>query len=283
MSENVAAAVEVARRLGIPVEEPVVLRDLGNTLLHLAPSRVVARVWPRGRRDPSQVVHELLVTAYLASAGARVAPPYEDPGPHESGDRTVTLWQLVDHDETAPLDAAAAARALHEIHDLLVDPAAPDLSGLPHFARVDEAAGVVAALDVTGEDRAGLDQMLALAAPALARLDLPEQPLHGDAWLGNVLRTPDGPVWSDFELACRGPREVDLCANEAVARHRGRSTADDDFRAGYGAVDWDLVSRLEPLALVPITAWTFRLAQERPDFLDAARQRLARALEGLTG
>jgi len=283
VTENVVAAVEVATRLGLRVDDPVVLRDLGTTLVHLAPSPVTARVWPHGRRDPEQVANEIALTGFLASAGARVAAPYEDPGPHEAGDRVVTLWQYVHHDPAREVDAGAAARALREIHDLLVDPAAPHFQRLPHFARLTESAEIVAALDVPEEDRARLDEMLALAAPSVAALDLPEQPLHGDAWLGNVLRTPDGPVWSDFELICRGPREADLCANEAAARHRGRTPADDEFRAGYGDVDWDLVARLDPLALLPITAWTYRLAQERPEFLDGARFRLARTLEGLTG
>jgi Ser/Thr protein kinase RdoA (MazF antagonist) len=279
--DNVAAAVRVARDLGIDVGEPVVLRDLGTTLVHLAPSPVVARAWAAGRRDPVVVEHEIGITTYLADRGARVAPPYGDPGPHRSGDHVVTLWNLLDHDRGRPLDGHAAGRALREIHELLAEPAAAGFADLPHFARLEEASDVVAELEVTPDDRAGLDEMLALAAVQLPLLDLPFQPLHGDAWLGNVLRTPGGPVWTDFEFVCRGPREVDVATNEAVADERGRAPADDDFLAGYGAVERDLVEAVTPLSLVPFVAWTYRLAGEQPERLPIARSRLVEALAGL--
>ncbi len=227
------------------------------------------------------VQHELRITSYLAGRGAAVAAPYDDTGPHLVGDQAVTLWHFVDHDPDLPLDAREAGRALHEMHDLLVEPEAPDLSDLPHFVRLEHAAEVVAALDATEEDRNQLDEMLALATTVLGRLDLPLQPLHGDAWLGNVLHTPAGPVWSDFELVCRGPREVDLAANQSVAKVRGGTPADEELLAGYGDVDRELVEWLLPLAIVPFVAGTFRLAGERLEFLPVARRRLELSLEGL--
>jgi Ser/Thr protein kinase RdoA (MazF antagonist) len=278
---NLAAALRVARELGMPVGEPVVLRDLSTTLVHLAPSPVVARAWRVGGRDPVVVEREIGLTAYLAGRGARVAAPYDEPGPHRTGDHVVTLWHHVDHDRARPLDGRAAGRALREIHDLLGEPEAAAFADLPHFARLEEATVVAAALEVTAEDRAGLDEMLALAGDQVPRLTLPVQPLHGDAFLGNVLRTPDGPVWTDFEFVCRGPREVDVATNEAVARERGRRPEDDEFLVGYGPVDRDVVGAVTPLSLVPFVVWTFRLAAQYPDHLATARSRLDVALTGL--
>ncbi len=76
----------------------MVLREVTSTLLHLAPSPVVARVWTAGRRDPLVVARELEVTSYLAQSGAAVAAPYDDAGPFEVDDEVVTPWHLVDHD-----------------------------------------------------------------------------------------------------------------------------------------------------------------------------------------
>jgi len=44
---------------------------------------------------------------------------------------------------------------------------------------------------------------------------MPAQPLHGDAHAGNVLVTPSGPMWNDFEDAWCGPVEWDYaCASD---------------------------------------------------------------------
>ena len=106
---------------------------------------------------------------------------------------------------------------------------------------------------------------MSLAEVAVAAFDAPLQPVHGDAWLGNVLRTPAGPVWSDFERLCLGPRELDLTCNETAARSRGRRPEDDAFLAGTAITTRDLRERAAALELLPLAAWTFQLAASRPD------------------
>jgi Ser/Thr protein kinase RdoA (MazF antagonist) len=282
MGDAVMAAMTVARRLGLEADQPSVLRDLSTTLVHLAPSPVLARAWPTGRRDPAVVEAELAITSYVAASGAPAAGPYADGGPHEADGFTVTLWDYLDHDPDRPLDGEAAGGGLRMIHELLASPDAPTPTGLPDFARQEEATAIIAALDLDARDRADLEELVARARRARDLLgDLPVQPLHGDAWLGNVLRTPEGPVWSDFELTCRGPVEVDLAANLSVSRHRGKRAGDDELLEGYGEVDRDLVARVLPVALVPFIAWTYRLSATRPEFLTPARERLAMALADL--
>ena len=68
------------------VDEPVVLRDAWNVLVHLKPAPVVARVSSgAATMDPQDIVRELAVAGHAARAGAPVAPPSDllDPGPHE--------------------------------------------------------------------------------------------------------------------------------------------------------------------------------------------------------
>jgi aminoglycoside phosphotransferase (APT) family kinase protein len=276
--EPVAVAVQVATDLGLDVGEPIVLRALRSTLVDLPPSGVVARVWRSDVREPVVVEREIAVTAYLAAGGAAVAPPYDVPGPFAAGDWRVTLWRRLDHDPDRELDGHAAGQALREIHDLLAD---HPVGGLPHFARLDEVHRVLATLDPGPDVLDDLVELVERAEEAVARLDVRVQPVHGDAWLGNVLRTPAGPVWNDFELLCLGPRELDLACNETASRHRGRTPEDDAFLAGYGRYDADLLARIQPLELVPLTAWTFELARDQPEHADLARKRLAWALAGL--
>jgi thiamine kinase-like enzyme len=55
------------------------------------------------------------------------------------------------------------------------------------------------------------------------------QPLHGDAHLYNVLGTPAGLLWHDFETACRGPREDHLAAFAENAALDAYSSYDRDL------------------------------------------------------
>jgi Ser/Thr protein kinase RdoA (MazF antagonist) len=274
--DPVDAAREVATRQGLDARQAVVLRDLRTAVVHLRPSPVVARVAPSS--DEAVVRRQVDVTAHLTARGAPVAAPWKEPGPHLAGDRVVTLWEYVDHDPERAPDGFAAGRALREVHDLLSD---FDHTGLPVFPRLDEARRILPTLAVDPDTAGELAELLGLAEEAAAGLVGPVQTVHGDAWLGNVLATSAGPLWSDFELTCLAPRELDLACNETSSLHRGRTRQDDAFLAGYGDHDVELRRRLEPLELVPLTAWTYRLAADRPEFLDAARMRLTWAIEGL--
>ena len=278
--DALTSAVAVATRCGLDAGRAVVVRETRSVVVDLRPAPVIARVWPEGQRDEDVVRRELAVTAYLAEAGAPAAGPWRDPGPHHHEGHVVTLWDRVDHDPGRALDGAAAGRALREVHELL----GPfDGAGLPHFARLDEVRGLSRTLELADDDAQQLARAVSLAEVAVAAFDAPLQPVHGDAWLGNVLRTPAGPVWSDFELVCLGPRELDLACNETAARSRGRRPEDDAFLAGYGDHDPDLRERAAALELLPLAAWTFQLAATHPTYLDLARTRLTWAFEGLSG
>jgi Ser/Thr protein kinase RdoA (MazF antagonist) len=253
-----------------------VLRDVRTAVIHLRPSPVVARVAPASEDDV--VRRQVAVTAHLAGRGAPVAAPWTDAGPFRAGDRVVTLWEHVDHDAERPLDGFAAGVALREVHEALVG---FGLDGLPVFPRLDEARRILTTLDPMLAESRDLAEMLDRAEERAGRLDAPVQVVHGDAWLGNVLRTPTGPLWTDFELTCVGPRELDLTCNDTSARDRGRTEEDDAFLAGYGEHDVGLRLRLAALELTLLTAWTYRLAAAKPAYLDHARTRLGWALEAL--
>jgi Ser/Thr protein kinase RdoA (MazF antagonist) len=275
------AAVAVARGAGLDVREPRLLRDLTNVLVHLAPEPVVARVpvtftRMRGR---DWIESELELTGLLARAGARVAGPTRsvDPGPYEQDGFLVTLWEHVDHDPDRTLDGRAAGEALREVHELL---AAAPTHGLEHFARLGEIEALVALLELSSDERHLFDDALRAARSAVDGLDLTLQPVHGDAHRGNLLRTPAGPLWSDFENVCLGPRELDLACNEIRARTRGREPEDDDLLAAYGDFDPELVSALIPVHALFLAAWTFELAARTPAVRPHAVERLGWVRDG---
>jgi Ser/Thr protein kinase RdoA (MazF antagonist) len=190
----------------------------------------------------------------------------------------VTLWEHVDHDPARALDGVRAGRALRTIHDVLRE---VDATVLPHFTRTDETRALLGGLALEGRQREELEAVLDAARVATEDIDADLQPVHGDAHLGNVLRSTGGPVWCDLDKVCLAPRELDLACNEIRTLHRGRQQSDDDLLSGYGAHDRALVSLLVPVHLAALTARTFDLAERRPEFVPLAEQRLRWAVEGL--
>lgn len=280
--EALGVILELARDLGLRPGQPRVLRGLMAVVVHLAPEPVVARAVPAigARVDRHALEREVEVAGWLADRGAAVAGPARGvtAGPVQRGEWLVTLWEYVGHDHTRPIDGLLAGRRLREIHELL---ATADIHGLPHFMRAEELTGLLERVPLTDVQSGLFERALSAMGSELSSHELHLQPVHGDAHLGNVLKTPRGPVWGDFEKTCLGPRELDIACNEIRARSVGREDSDDEFLAGYGPHDVDLVRALVHVQTLVLAAWTFDLAQRRREFVDVAEQRLRTAAEGL--
>jgi Ser/Thr protein kinase RdoA (MazF antagonist) len=144
----------------------------------------------------------------------------------------VTLWPWVD---TVPSgDAATAGHALRACHDVLLDVDAAPLR-LEALGMLREARR----LAVTGPAEVALavDHALAVLRGAAYRI------VHGDSHPGNVLWTPDGPLWSDWEDTHLAPLEWDLACLVARARLRGDDFgwAETALRAHGGPFDAELL------------------------------------------
>jgi len=260
MSEGaVAAAVAVAERHGLRVDDPVVLSDAWHVLVHLRPLPLVARVSSGRPLQPAdRVARELAVARHAARAGGPVVPPsgLVDAGPHREGGRLVAFWQYVE--PARALDPAAAGRALREVHEALVD-----YSGeLPELHAVDTHD----LLDSLGPSAdAELLRELASRRP-VGRA----QALHGDAHLANCL---PGPLWHDFETACRGPREFDLAALALSADERDDAAARKALEA-YGDHDADLLEACIPVYSAWIYASFMVALPRRPELGPVLEKRL---------
>ena len=100
-------ALGLARELGIEVRQPRILKDSNNTMVHLAPAPVVAKVGTSHFRDAKleSLGRELAVAAHLAERGSPTIRPASDvdPGPHVREDVTLTLWRYVEPLRGAPI------------------------------------------------------------------------------------------------------------------------------------------------------------------------------------
>jgi hypothetical protein len=73
------------------------------------------------------------------------------------------------------------------------------------------------------------------------------QPLHGDSHYGNLLMTPTGPVWNDFEDTWRGPVAWDLAC---LAGAKGKEAAQRAVETyGGGAAPSDVEFHIETRVL----------------------------------
>ena len=260
------AACAVARREGLRFAEPVVLRDRGNLLLHLAPAPVVARVATlTGTRRPGDawLRREIEVAGYLAAARMPVVAPSAelDPGPYTEAGISLSFWEYVE-ESPGPLDAAEAGRGLRDCHEALasyegeLEPLAT-IAEAKHWAAELAAEGRIGAMEAA--------QLLAEASDVRARiaaLGLPMQPVHGDAHLDNAIQTAACPLWNDWEDCCLAPRSLDLGCMEAAARVFGDDpTPVAAALAAYGDVELDVLEVFVAARRFQGTVWSVMLGE----------------------
>ena len=239
------AAIEVADRLGLVVDDPVLIQETNNTIVWLRPNPAIAKVGTHAYSAETLVL-EHDVAAALTVLGAPVVSPLLDVKPVRDPETgfVVTLWNRMDHDPNVVIDGKSVGRSLRQIHQGLSASNVP----LPSF-RVDLKRAQIALSD---DARVGAlapgDRMFLRAAFAhlLAELNgfsFPEQGLHGDPAAGNFLMTAAGLRWIDFESASRGPLEWDL------------AFLSDDVRSTFKDVDFELLELLITLKNTFIATW----------------------------
>jgi hypothetical protein len=204
------------------------------------------------------VIRELSVASHAARAGASVVRPSDllDPGPHRHGGHVVAFWEYVEpRREVEPVAAGEALRAIHE--------ALADYEGELPSLHPEDLAAIVDGLEPSADVE--LLRELGLRQPAG-----PTQALHGDAHLANCL---PGPLWHDFETACRGPREFDLAALALSDEVRGDDASRIALEA-YGDHDADLLEACLPIYAAWIYASFMVALPRRPELGPVLAERL---------
>ena len=289
----VRAAVTVAARHGITAQDPAVLADGANIVVHLRPAPVVAKVaasTPAVRRDDQDwLQRELDVSAFLAAGGAPVVPPSPElPATthrdHHHG-HVMSFWRyLPPADPECPLrpDEETIGSMLRDLHAALrrypeTLPTLAPLQDIPAFlARPqtrasDERKQALAAAyqRLTAELTAELNEVPAAPQPGEAPA-APQQVLHGDAGGGNLMATGQGWVWHDFEDTCSGPVAWDLAASTASRYQDGPRV----LAAYRDPVDRGQLAVCERLRWLHLTVWYNLYAERLPDLRPCAAELL---------
>ncbi len=277
------AAKNVAERHGIPVRDVEVISDGSNLLVHLKPASVLARVATTiglvRRPAGAWLARDLAVARYLHGQGAPVVPPSEElpAGPYFEDGYALTFWKYVDADRAAAPSAEEAAPRLRELHQVLrgYTAATPD-GELPYMGVVlDEIPRWLKFLEsrhaLSGGDLIALREAQWRLGETLQQRRGETQALHGDAHRSNLLRTPDGFLWTDFEDACMGPPAWDVACLFRTAPAGGVEAALRGYPEAFGWEDLVFYRKARNLEGV-----VYRLVQ-------AVRfpERKVRALDGL--
>lgn len=251
VSRAIEAASSIAAGLGLHVDDVVVVQNSNKLSLRLLPCDTFARVAPASHDHGAL---EVDLAQRLSESGCPVAAlePRVPPQPYRHDGFEVTFWTFYETEDST-LSPSAHAGALQDLHAGM---RSVDVSIDRFTDRVDEALRVVS--DPEGsptlavDDRALLVAALDEASNAIGERSAPEQLLHGEPHVGNVLNTAVGPRFIDLETCRRGPVEFDLAHVPAVV---------SDF---YPGIDAGLLSDCRRLVLAMVAAWRFEPDDQFP-------------------
>ncbi|WP_220499001.1 phosphotransferase family protein [Microbispora sp. H10949] len=268
------AAREAAQRAGVGDQNPETVRIGDRAVLRLAEGRIIARVARSlDRLDSSR--REVEVARWLTAEGLTVTRPLEGEQPCIAAGTVVSLWYAVEGDWTVPADLAVVLRRLHALRP------PPDLTlpELEPFERLGQQMESAPAL--TAADRLTLRTLMRTLREELADVvyELPRAVIHGDANIGNVLKTSSGEVvLFDLEGLCWGPPEWDL-AITAVYRDLGWHT-DAEYERFCEVYGFDVtrLPRYQVLRAVRelrMTCWLAQKAGDSEEIAAEVRRRIA--------
>lgn len=254
MTRGCRAAVDVAEQLGFAIANPVVIQETNHTVVWLQPHAVIAKVGTR-RDSADGLLLEHRVASALDRLGAAVAAPLAGVSPvrHPDTGCVVTLWQRLAHDPNAEPAGMTVGRSLRDLHGAL---SAENLQ-LPSFRDGLDRARLALFDDrrigaLPRDDRTLLRNAFEALVAEVEGHASNEQPLHGEPHDANLLVTPGGLRWIDFEAACRGPLEWDLAFLSA------------DACAQFPRTDHELLRVLRTLNSARVATWCW-VRYQHPD------------------
>ena len=236
----ISQVLSIAGEIGLAEITPIELSDGGNLIIHLAPHPVVARIATVISEEDADHAYkvldrELRVARHLQSKGVPVMLPTDltDAGPHDVGGTWMTLWQYV---PPIQLPSPSPSEAVELVSRLsMAMKSFPD--ELPVLGVWERTCQSVVRLRRHSDQR--IQALLGIFQRADEQMRLEPTsmiPCHGDAHSGNLLPSPEGWVWTDFEDVSLMPVYWDLASYVANLVLFG-GIQEPTFRYTLGQVD----------------------------------------------
>jgi hypothetical protein len=236
----------IAEKLGITGITPIELSDGGNLIIHLAPHPFVARIATVMSQETADCAYRMLereleVARHLHSKGVPALLPADliDAGPYRVGGTWMTLWQYAFPEPLAPPSPTEAIELVNGLSKAMKD-FGDELPVLGVWERICQSA---VRLSKHTDQRVQallnrfqkVDEQIRLDSSLL-------MPCHGDAHRGNLIPSPHGWIWSDFEDVSRMPAYWDLASFVGNLVLFG-GTQEPTFRGIMDYIDNDMESQ----------------------------------------
>lgn len=265
----IEAAAGIAATHHIKSGAPVLLKDSNNTVIHLAPSLIVAKVATSTFRKQhvSNLEHELNIALHLADLGAPIVPPSDEipPAVYRDGNLEVTFWQYCPGEVREDIDRPELIAALKAFHLAFVS----YQGELKSFTEKYEQCYSLLDTDrlspeLSTADRQFLRQVYEHLCAGLQTFDYECVPAHEEIHGGNVLWTGVNPLLIDFESCCLAPREIDYLSFS----ERNLSALPN--------LDKRLMEILGLFKSFCVTVWCWSQPNRAPEVREAAEYHLSR-------
>jgi hypothetical protein len=265
----VKAATSIAAAYHIKSDAPAILKDSNNTVIHLAPAPVVAKVATSilRKQDVSNLKHELNIALHLADVGAPIVPPSAEvpPAVYRHGDVELTFWQYCPGEVREEIDRPELVAALKEFHAALSGYRGALGSFTEDYEKCHSLLdGERLRPELSRTDRQFLREVYEYLSRRLQTFDYESVPAHTEMHGGNVMWMGTKPLLIDFESCCLAPREIDfLSFSESIL-------------SGHPDLNKELIEVLGLLKSFCVTVWCWSQPDRAPEVREAAEYHLGR-------
>lgn len=277
----IRAATETVIAHGITPDRCDILQNSSTLVLRLTETLVARVVQDTSgpRQGTEWFARENAIARHLTGNGAPVIPlhPELPPGPHEHLGYPMNFWQFVTRIDAEP-DPREIGRTLQQCHDVMSRFTEP----LPHLAIITESLAILGERELfPPETQQMLRNHLMQSIKVLNRF--PQQPLHGDSHMGNLMNTTRGLLWTDWEDTFSGPVEWDVASiiwNAQILEdnHATVTAICDAYREAGGAIDEEALHHSLIARAAVITVW-YPILYPNPN--EDRREKLQRRIEWL--